>query len=47
MEPKETVNITKEAYDYLLERDRILGALEGAGVDNWSGYDMALEYMEQ
>lgn len=30
-----------------LEKDqRMLLALEGAGVDNWSGYDYALEALE-
>jgi hypothetical protein len=31
----------------LLECSRQLGALEGAGVDNWEGYDECNEYMEE
>lgn len=30
-------------YQDLMERDRILTALENAGVDNWEGYDYAIE----
>jgi acetyl-CoA acetyltransferase len=35
--------ISEERYEYLLERDAWLDALEQAGVDNWEGYDEALE----
>lgn len=27
----------------LLERDKTLAALEAAGVDNWEGYELAME----
>jgi hypothetical protein len=31
----------------LEERDFILSALEGAGVDNWSGWDLAMEMLDE
>jgi hypothetical protein len=30
----------------LRKRERILDALEGGGVDNWVGYDDAMEYVD-
>jgi len=39
----ETVTISKEEYESLLEDRKWLQALEGAGVDNWEGYDFARE----
>ena len=41
---KETENITIsiERYNELLEAERMLDALYGAGVDNWDGYEFAL-----
>jgi len=41
-ELEETVTISKKEYDKLLNDSRILRALEGAGVDNWEGYDDAM-----
>ena len=41
-----TVVITKKEYDSLLEDRKILTALENAGVDNWEGYEEALENLE-
>jgi hypothetical protein len=38
----ETVTISVEEYDRLLECEYKLIALEGAGVDNWEGYDDAM-----
>ena len=43
MSSKETVTIPKEEYDQLLGREWKLTCLEAAGVDNWCGYDDALE----
>ena len=40
---EETVTITKEEYESLLQDRKWLEALEGAGVDNWEGYDFARE----
>lgn len=38
-----SVTLTQPRYDELLEAERKLDALERAGVDNWSGYDYAME----
>lgn len=42
-----TMEISIERYKELLENEKFLRALEGAGVDNWDGYDIAIEYMEE
>lgn len=39
--------ISEERYEYLIERDAWLEALEQAGVDNWEGYDEALEIYKE
>lgn len=45
---EEMVTITKKEYDKLLDRDRLLNCLERAGVDNWDGWDFAMdEYNEE
>jgi len=41
------VTISVERYEELLEAERFLEALRSAGVDNWDGYDFALESMEE
>lgn len=46
-EEKETVTLLKSEYDYLMERDEKLTALEGGGVDNWNGYDFAMEALRE
>ena len=49
---KETKNIedlvymTKEEYEDLQKSARILEALQAAGVDNWDGYDEAMNSLE-
>lgn len=40
------VTITRARYRELLNAENTLEALESAGVDNWEGYDEALEDME-
>jgi hypothetical protein len=40
-----TVTIPKAEYDKMMKDCRRLDALEGAGVDNWEGYDDAMEMM--
>ena len=37
------ITISKKEYDYLLDCGKKLLALEAAGVDNWQGYDFAME----
>ena len=43
----EIIVITNKEYENLLERDNMLSALEGAGVDNWCGYDDAMDFVDQ
>ena len=43
---EETVTITKADYESLQASSRMLIALEVAGVDNWLGYDGALDLFE-
>ena len=45
MNEKEMVTITKEEYESLLEDSEWRNALERAGVDNWDGYDYAMEIL--
>lgn len=42
----ETVTISSEEYKQLVADQKLLHALEGAGVDNWVGYDYAMEILE-
>ena len=44
---EETITISKEEYESLLEDQKLLICLQGAGVDNWSGYECALEMMQE
>jgi hypothetical protein len=39
----ETIEISKTLYDALLDDQKFLQALKEAGVNNWGGYDYALE----
>jgi len=43
----ETIEISKSEYDELIQAQIRLICLESAGVDNWRGYDYALELMEE
>ena len=42
---EDTVTISRKEYDSLNEDSEFLGALRGAGVDNWDGYDLANEML--
>ena len=44
---EETITISKKEYESLLEDQKLLQALQGAGVDNWSGYDYAIDMMQE
>jgi hypothetical protein len=44
---KETVTISKEDYDRLVEDSEFLACLEACGVDNWEGVSAAHEMMGQ
>lgn len=39
----EMVTITKRQYDQLIEDQKWLSCLEEAGVDNWSGIEIAID----
>ena len=39
----EMVEISKKEYEMLLDDARLLNCLRNAGVDNWDGWDFALE----
>lgn len=41
----EQVTITRKEYDQLLAAQAMLDALKAAGVDNWTGYDDAMEIL--
>lgn len=43
-EPEEMITILKAEYDRLVDVDKFMDALDYAGVDNWEGYDMAVEF---
>lgn len=38
-----TITIAEEEYNRLVEDSEFLEALRDAGVDNWSGFDVAVE----
>ena len=44
---EEMITITKKEYDSLINDRNLLVSLESAGVDNWDGYDSAMEIFEQ
>ena len=41
--PEETINISLKEYEDLIDDSLKLSALEGVGVDNWCGWDDAME----
>lgn len=44
---EETVTISKKEYEELVKDGQFLRCLQYAGVDNWSGYEYALEIMKE
>jgi hypothetical protein len=44
---EETITITKKEYDELCHAESVLNALYAAGVDNWDGYDMAMDMKDE
>jgi hypothetical protein len=44
---EETITISKKEYESLLKDSKKLSALEAAGVNNWDGYDYAIELMQE
>ncbi len=43
----ETITISKKEYDSLTRSSAFLEALREAGVDNWDGYSIALQSLEE
>lgn len=44
---QETIEISLDRFEELLDSERFLGTLIAAGVDNWDGYGFALEMLEE
>lgn len=44
---EEYVTITKREYESLKEDRDYANALDNAGVDNWGGYEFAMELLEE
>jgi|TARA_R110000868_G_scaffold310920_1_gene572074 hypothetical protein len=44
---EETITISKKEYEELLKDGQFLRCLQYAGVDNWGGYEYALEIMKE
>lgn len=44
---QEMITIKKSYYDELMENDLKLSALDAAGVDNWVGYDDAMDIFQE
>lgn len=40
---EETIKISVKEYEELREDQKLIRALEAAGVDNWEGYDYAMD----
>ena len=43
----ETVTLSRKEYEQLVHNSKMYLALAAAGVDNWDGYDMAMEIMQE
>lgn len=46
MNIENTVTITKEEYDRLIDDSIKFNALINGGVDNWEGYELAMDSVE-
>ena len=46
MNTEETITIPKKEYEQLCKDSEFYHALRSAGVDNWDGWDYALEILE-
>lgn len=47
MDDKKIVEVPVAEYEKLIQDQMMLQALIGAGVDNWDGYDYAMEEFEE
>lgn len=43
----EEITITKKEYEELLDQVRLLNCLRSGGVDNWGGYEFAIEIYQE
>lgn len=43
----EMITISKKYFDDLVDDQNLLNALQNAGVDNWEGYDYAMEEYQE
>lgn len=43
----ETVTISKSEYDQLLDDSNLLSCLRACGVDNWQGWDDAIDMYDE
>lgn len=43
---KEMITISNDEYEKLLEDSKFLTALMAAGVDNWDGYEYAIDMVQ-
>lgn len=44
---EEMITITKEEYDELIQNYNFMQCLERAGVDNWDGYELAINMYQE
>ena len=44
---EESITILKDEYEELLEECRLLDCLRMAGVDNWEGFEYAIELFQE
>ncbi|WP_138438539.1 YqaJ viral recombinase family protein [Marinobacter alexandrii] len=47
LNPTETVTLSVKEYEQLVQNSKMYLALAAAGVDNWEGYDIAMEIMRE
>lgn len=45
LEPR--ISVTVKEYTQLLRSEAVLDALEAGGVDNWEGYDIAMQSLQE
>ncbi len=43
----ENISITQSEYSQLIKDQKLLYALQAAGVDNWEGYDTVLDILKE
>lgn len=47
MTTEKMITITQKEFDQLCHDSNFLNCLQGCGVDNWDGYDYAIEAFEE